>query len=124
MNRIRLLAVAFSTTLLISSPLMAAKSFKRLQVFQPGDPILTCDQLQNEIAVLEENLKTMDGQIATSDSNAQTMAALGAMGAAYGALGSSMTANQANEQRAVRDTYQQRRDILMQQFFSKKCVAN
>jgi len=101
----------------------SAEGYKRIQAFQREDPTLSCDELKWESQKLDDALAHMDVLITSQKQDAQTMAGLGAMGAMYGGVGSQMIAQNAAELSSIRDTYQQRRDLIMQQFFAMQCVA-
>lgn len=99
------------------------ESFSFVQVYQDGDPNLTCDELQTEINELDGKISRLDAAIQSQRNMSQTFSALGAMGGANAGFGAQASANEANRLQGYRPSYQQRRDVLMQQYYALECSA-
>lgn len=104
--------------------------YEPVQVVQAKDPALNCAELQAEILRMETAITDLTNQIGDHKSGAQTVEMAETVNNATGSYNpfsgmvASMSRESAMEKREVRDSYQRRRDSIMQQYFAKDCVAS
>ena len=96
---------------------------QRVQVFQVNSQLLTCDQLRQQVAALDADLLVLDKDVDSHQTTA--IAPLRNLGCLPLSECSPHTLAQtsADKSKVARDSGQQRRDVLMRQFYAKRCVG-
>lgn len=107
-------------------------NYTRIQTYQPTDPLLTCNELQTELSSIDLAISNMDAQINNINEISETRTVLDefnsalafSSGTTYTPTSSSlisMNNEDVNDINKVSDSYQKRRDVLMDQFYAKSC---
>jgi hypothetical protein len=98
-----------------------------VQAIQVGDDALDCQSLQGQIFNAETVVARLTQQIESSKNSARANDAAGALNSYLGnsslfnTLLASSARDSVDDAREIRDSYQRRRDILLQQYMHKKC---
>jgi hypothetical protein len=139
MNKLSALSIAAGILVAgCSDPRMEVR-YNSMQPVALGDNNLTCSELQAEIARLDNGIANMDYQVSTLEQQAVTTQALAGFQNAMNSMvamqtGGSFIDNSALARGAVasdnteagriarvRQTWQERRNLLTRQFFAKNC---
>lgn len=100
-----------------------------IQVVQLNDPNLSCLELQGEIDNTTQMIGLLNERMDSFNSNASMMEAADAVNSLSGRynpfnrLFADVSRSNREEVREIRDSYQRRRDVLMQQYHFKECHA-
>lgn len=100
---------------------------KVVQAIQVGDDALDCASLQGQIFQAESVVSKLTQEIESSQTMARANDTAAAIGNYLGqstflnSLMASSARDTVQDTREVRDSYQRRRDILLQQYMHKKC---
>lgn len=100
-----------------------------IQVVQLNDPNLSCLELQGEIDNTTQMVGLLNERMDSFNSNASMAEAADAVNSVRGSynpfnrLFADAARSNREEVRDIRDSYQRRRDVLMQQYHFKECHA-
>ena len=100
---------------------------KPVQRVQLGDDTLDCDSLQGQIFEAERIVARLTQEVDGAQSSAKSQRTWAQLGSYLGqntqlnSLAASLSDDTAREKREVRDSYQARRDTLLQQYMHKQC---
>jgi len=98
-----------------------------VQAIQVGDDALDCQSLQSQIFSAEAVVARLTQDIEAQKSSARLNDAAGAINSYMGQsnlfnnLLSTFSRDAVDDKQEIRDSYQRRRDILLQQYMHKKC---
>ena len=93
---------------------------KRVQVFQQGDPDLACGQLKVQVSQLDTDIVWLNTKIDGGKAAGGAFIPPGQFAGMMQMIAQT-SASEAQQLQPARDTRQQRRDILMKQYFAKRC---
>ena len=105
----------------------AQPEIKTVQAIQVGDDTLDCSALQSQIFESERVVSALTQELESAKTAAKTNETVASIGSYLGAatwansLMASSERDTVAEKREVRDSYQRRRDILLQQYMHKQC---
>ena len=99
-----------------------------IQVIQMGDDALDCASLQSEVFKLERVVSQLTQEIEghkdaarANDAAASVSSYLGGSSTVFSTLMAGASRDAATDKREIRDSYQRRRDVLLQQYMHKQC---
>ena len=114
--------------------------FEPVQTYRSGDPKLSCANLKKEIDDLDYSIRVLDKQIQNhtnvqasnsfGSTLSQVMGQLGGTQSSYNSAAinnamyqgmSQQTSVEMNKKNTVLNSHQKRRDVLMQQYYAKRC---
>jgi len=112
----------------------AQPELKPVQVVQASDPALACPELMTEISTMESAVARLRAEADNAKSSARTFDIANSLGQSFGnynpfnsSLNSIMAGfnrEKADLKRETLDSYQRRRDTLMQQYHHKGCAQS
>lgn len=98
-----------------------------VRVFQPGDNRLDCAALKNQIFSLDDDIEKLEKIVSSNDRSAPTSRTVNpnspssSVMLAIAAIADNFKSDEDAKYRRSLETRQQRRDVLMQQYFALQC---
>ncbi len=104
------------------------KSYQPIQAKEIGDPGKSCSALHAEVAQLDRDLASLNGQIRNLSMSNTAISFLGGFvegnQATLANVGRNHMSGEVSRLEGIKRSYQARRDVVFQGFFNKRCKAS